>query len=141
MDCGEKISCSFVVARGDRPVLFELAEEILDQMSGLVGVLVEAALDFAIAPGRDHDQFSSAKQRLDDPFIGIKGLVGQQSVRCHLRQQRIGALQIVGLTWRQQKSQRIAQSVDKGVNLGAQPAFAPPDRFVFAVFFWAPALC
>jgi hypothetical protein len=25
--------------------------------------------------------------------------------------------------------------------LGAQPAFAAPDRLVFARFFWAPALC
>lgn len=141
MDGGEKISRGFVVAGGDRPVLFELAEEILDQMSRLVGILVEIALDFAVAPGRDHDRFSPVKQRLDDSFIGIKGLVGQQSVGCHLRQQRVGALQIMGLSWRQQKSQRVAQGVDKGVNLGAQPAFASPDRLVLACFFWAPALC
>jgi hypothetical protein len=141
VDCGEKISRSFVVAGGDRPVLFELAEEILDQMSRLVGILVEVALAFAVAPGRDHDRFSSAKQRLDDPFIGIKGLVGQQSVGCHFWQQRVGALQIMGLAWRQQKAQRLAKRIDQRVNLGAQPAFAAPDRFVFARFFWAPALC
>jgi hypothetical protein len=47
----------------------------------------------------------------------------------------------VSLTRRQQKPQRIAKGIDKGVDLGAQPAFAAPDRFVFARFFWAPALC
>jgi hypothetical protein len=47
----------------------------------------------------------------------------------------------MGLAWRQQKSQRIAERIDQRVNLGAQPAFAAPDRLVFARFFWAPALC
>ena len=47
----------------------------------------------------------------------------------------------MGLARRQQKSQRIAQGIGKRMNLGAQPAFAPPDRLVFARFFLVPALC
>ena len=49
--------------------------------------------------------------------------------------------QIVGLARRQEEVHRIAQRIDKRMNLGAQPAFAAPDRLVFAVFFCAPALC
>jgi hypothetical protein len=40
--------------------LFELAEEILDEMSRLVGILVEIALDLAAALGRDDDRLSAA---------------------------------------------------------------------------------
>jgi hypothetical protein len=45
------------------------------------------------------------------------------------------------LTWRQEEGKRIAQGVDQRMDFGAQSAFARPDRLVFAVFFWAPALC
>jgi hypothetical protein len=47
----------------------------------------------------------------------------------------------MSLTRCQDEAQRIAQRIDKRVNLGAQPAFAAPDRLVFADFFCAPALC
>jgi hypothetical protein len=47
----------------------------------------------------------------------------------------------MGLSRRQDEVQRIAQRIDKRMNLGAQPAFAAPDRLAFAVFFCAPALC
>jgi hypothetical protein len=47
----------------------------------------------------------------------------------------------MGLARRQDEAQRIAQRIDKRMNLGAQPAFAASDRLVFAVFFCAPALC
>jgi hypothetical protein len=41
----------------------------------------------------------------------------------------------MGLARRQHEGQRIAQSIDKGMYLGAQPAFAAPDRFVLVRFF------
>ena len=104
-------------------------------MPRFVGISVEFALDFAVAPGRDYERFSSCQQRLDDTFIGIEGLVGQQSVGCHLRQQGVGALQIMRLARSQQKAQRIAKRIDQRVYLGAQPAFTAPDRLVFVLFF------
>ena len=141
MDCGEKISSGFVVAGRDSAVFLELAEEILDEVAGFVGFFVEIALNLAVALGRDHDRLSPCKQRLDHPLVGIEGLVCQQGVGRHIRQQRVGAFQIVGLALRQDEAQRVAQRIDKRVNLGAQTAFAAPDRLVFAVFFCAPALC
>src|ERR1700692_4282882 len=57
----------------------------------------------------------------------------------HIRQQRVRAFQIMGLAWRQDEVQRIAQRIDKRMNLGAQPAFAAPDRLVFGVVFCGPA--
>ncbi len=84
---------------------------------------------------------SPCKQRLDHPLVGIESLVCQQGRGRHIRQQCVGAFQIMGLARRQDEVQRIAQRIDKRMNLGAQPAFAAPDRLAFAVFFCAPALC
>jgi hypothetical protein len=36
---------------------------------------------------------------------------------------------------------RIAQSIDRRIDLGAQSAFAAADGLVLADFFWAPAAC
>ena len=98
-------------------------------------------MDFAIALGRDHERLSCRKQGLDHALVGIEGFVCQQGIGLHMRQQRIGALQIMGLARRQEEGQRIAQGIDQRMDFGAQSAFAAPDRLVFAVFFWAPALC
>jgi hypothetical protein len=35
VDCGEKVSGGFVVARSDCAILFEFAEEIFDEMARL----------------------------------------------------------------------------------------------------------
>ena len=110
-------------------------------MACLVGFSVETALNLAVALGRDHERLSPCKQRLNYPLVGIEGLVCQQDLGRHIGQQRVGALQIMGLARRQDEGQRIAQRIDKRMNLGAQPAFAAPDRLIFVVFFCAPALC
>jgi len=53
----------------------------------------------------------------------------------------IGADEIVLLTSGQEDADWIAQGVDEGMDLGAQSASRAPDRLVFPIFFWAPALC
>src|SRR3954453_21443883 len=45
------------------------------------------------------------------------------------------------LSRRQEEAERIAQGIDQRVDFRAQSASAAPDPLVFAVFFWAPALC
>src|ERR1700737_5385632 len=110
-------------------------------MARLVHLLVKGALGFAIALGRDHRGLTCREQGLDHAFVGIESFVCQQSIGLHLRQQRIGAFEIMCLPWGQQEGKRIAQGVRQRVDFGAQSAFAAPDRLVFAVFFWAPALC
>ena len=59
----------------------------------------------------------------------------------HLRQQRVGANEIVGLSRGQQKSERIAERIDQSMDFGAQPAAATPDRVILVFFLGAPALC
>jgi hypothetical protein len=102
--------------------------------------LVEFGLNLAVSPGRDHERFSTCKQRLDRPRFGIEGVVRQQGLGRHIRLQRVGAFQIMGLARRQDEVQRMAQRIDKCMNLGAQPAFAAPDRVAFTVFLSVPAL-
>jgi hypothetical protein len=107
----------------------------------LVHLPVKGALDLSIALGWDHELFSCRKQRFDHALIGIEGLIRQQGFGLHVRQQRIGSFQIMGLARSQEKRGGIAQCVDHGMDFGAQSAFAAPDRLVLAAFFWAPALC
>jgi hypothetical protein len=57
-----------------------------------------------------------------------------------LGKQRIGALQIMRLARREMEADRLAERIDRGIDLGAQSAFAAPDR-LRTVFLSAPALC
>ena len=85
--------------------------------------------------------FPCRTQRFDHALVGIEGFIRQQGIGLHLRQERIGSFQIMGLAGRQEKRNGVAQCVDHGVDFGAQSALAAPDRLVLVVFFWAPALC
>ena len=141
MNCGQEIRGGLVVAGGDGTELLEPAVEVFDEMAGLVHVLVERTRGLAVASGRNDTGLARFLQRFDDAPVGIEGFVGEQSIGLHVRQQRICPLQVMGLARGQEEAEWIAQSVDQGMDLGAQPAFAAPDRLIFAVFFWAPALC
>ena len=110
-------------------------------MTRFVKVSVVVPLVLAIGFRWDDDGFSRFFERLDDTLVGIEAFVGDHGVGLDLRQQYVGAIEIAGLSGGESEAGRIAQSVDRGVDLGAQSAFAAADRFVFAVFFWAPAEC
>ena len=141
MDGGEEIPCGFVIARGDRAELFEFTKEIFDQVAFLVNFPVEFSRCQAVWPRRDNSRFAGARQGREDPGVGVEGFVGDQAIGHHGRQQRVGAGQIVHLSGGQQKRQRIAERVDQGVDLGAQPTPAMPDRLILVFFLSAPALC
>ena|SRR5215211_8622325 len=138
MNASEEVYGGLVVAGRNRAVLLELAIEVLHEVARFVHFLVEEALNLSITLGRNDELFSCRKQRRDDALIGIESLVCQQGVGLHLGQKRV---EIMGLPRSQKEGQRIAQGIDHGMDFRAQSAFAAPDRLVFAVFFWAPALC
>jgi hypothetical protein len=135
MDAGEEVSGGLVIAGRNGSVLLELTVEIFHEMPGFVHFLVVRARDFSITLGRNDGLFPRREQRLDDALIGIESLVCQQGISLHLRQQRVGTLQIMGLPRSQEEGQRIAKCIDHGMDFRAQSAFAAPDRLVFAVFF------
>ena len=82
----------------------------------------------------------AAAERLEDPLVGIEGGVGDQPIGGHLRQQRVGADQIMRLSRRQQKSQWLAERVDQGMDFRAQPTAAAADGLIL-IFFWARRRC
>ena len=66
----------------------------------------------------------NGREKSDPAIVAVKptNKAGQrdQDVGGDLRQQCVGADQIVNLSWGQQKAQWVAERVDPGVDLGAQ---------------------
>ena len=109
-----------------------------------MALLVESAVEVgrckSVWSRRDDRGFAGARQGFADTGIGVKGFVGDQLAGRHLRQQRVGAKEIVGLSRGQQKSERIAERIDQSMDFGAQSAAATSDR-VILVFFWEHRHC
>jgi hypothetical protein len=110
-------------------------------VASFVKFLVVFALYLAVGLRRNHGNFARLLPGDQDPLVGVEALVGEQNVSVQLRQQYIGPFQIAGLSAGEMKSNGIAEGIDGGVNLGAQPALAAPDGLLAAPFFSAPALC
>ena len=127
MNSAEEIASGLVVARGNAAVLPEPAEKVLDQMAGFVQMRVVWARLLARAARWNHDILARFEQRLDDTSLCMVGLVGDHNLSCSVPEQHVGTLQIVGLAGRQVKIRRIAQRIDRGANLGAQPSSAEPN--------------
>ena len=123
----EEVSGGFVVACGDASEEFEFGEEVLDQVPRLVEFLVVFALHLSVRFRWNDGLFSSLLQRFEYPFVGVEALVGDHCVGLQLRQQYVCSVQLTGLALGEMKAERIAQRIDGGVDLGAQPAFAATD--------------
>ena len=105
-----------------------------------VAVIVTEHL--AVGLGWDHYGLADSSQWLDDPLVGVEGLVGDQPVGLHGRQNMVGTGEIMCLAAGQKEVDRVAQPIDQGMlDLGAQSAARTPDGLVRTGFFWAPALC
>src|SRR3954453_5423723 len=135
---------ALVVAGRDGPVLLQFGEEVLDQVAGLVEVLVVRAQLLAVRLGRDHGRLACLRERLEHSLLGIVGLVGDQRGSGEVGQQSIGTFEVVRLPRREGEAGRVAERVDQGVDLRAQAAAAAPDPappVAPAAFLGAPALC
>jgi len=131
IDGTEEVSRCFVISGCDGAVLFQPGKEVFDQMPSFVEMFVVRALHVAVCPGRDDDLFTRVFQWLNDPFIRIMGFIGNHGLRRDVGQQRIGTFQVTGLPRREVKSGGIAQGIDGGMDLHAQPATAAPDGLLF----------
>lgn len=138
---GEEVACGLIVTGCDRAVLFEFGEEVLNQVTSGVEMAIQFPGLLPIGLGWDHRLLSGGHQRLDDTFVGVVGLVGDQRIGFEFGQEFIGTDEIMGLAAGQTKSSWITERIDPRMDLGAQSAARPPDRLVLAIFFWAPALC
>ena len=127
LDSGQKVPRSLLVAGGDCPKLLKPGEEILDQMARAIKLPVIVARRGSV--GR------SGRRWLEDPFIGVERLVGDQRISRHGGQQVVRTQEVVCLAAGQEQADRVAQRVGQGMDLGARPAARAPDRLVLAGFF------
>jgi len=130
----------FVVSGGDTTKLLESIEEALDQMTSLVPMPVDRTFIFPIATGRN---IGLSTTRLDGcyQFITVVAFVGCNCGSLDPGDQ-CGTLSHIGdLSAGQNQTKGISQSIDAGVDLGAQPASRPADRLIATVFLAAPAEC
>ena len=72
VDRGQEVDGPLVVAGRDGPVLLELGEEVLDEVTRLVQSLVVRARVLAAGLGRDQRFFARLLQRGEDPSFGIE---------------------------------------------------------------------
>src|SRR4051812_47195948 len=127
---------ALVVAGRDGPVLLQFGEEVLDQVAGLVEVLVVRAQLLAVRLGRDHGRLACLRERLEHSLLGIVGLVGDQRGSGEVGQQSIGTFEVVRLPRREGEPGRVAERVDQGVDLRAQAAAAAPVKGKITVYRW-----
>ena len=139
MHCGEKISGQFVIAGGDGTEVLEQIEESFDEVAFAVEREIAGPLDLTVGLGRD-DRNDSPLRESADERVGIVRLVGKQGIWLGVLDQQLGTSKIMGLAWREDQFDGIAQGIDEHVNFGGQSAARSADR-LRAVFFRAPALC
>lgn len=141
LDASQEVASGLVVACGDGPVLLEPGKEVLDHMACLVQGLVVIALLPVGAARWDHHRFVGFEQRINHPVLGVIGLVGKDGLCGCVLEQDIGALEIMRLPRCEHKSRRVAQCIDRGMDLGAQPASAASEGLLVRIPPFAPALC
>ena len=86
-----EVPCQLIVACRDGAEMFELAEEIFDEVAGLVKLAIVISGCSALAPGRNDGLDSGLFQRLNDPVVSVVGLVGDHRAGAQIGQQNIGA--------------------------------------------------
>ncbi len=128
-----------VIARGDAPELLDATEETLDQIAALVEMPIECARIEPIGTRRDN-WLAALSGDCFDEVIRVVALVGHDKLGRLILDQSFGLFDIRNLTCRENDPQRIAQSIDRDMQLGRQSAARATD-FLSACFFWAPAEC
>src|SRR4051812_15536443 len=73
-----EVPCQLIVARRDGAEMFELAEEIFDEVSGFVKLPIVISGCSTLALGRNDGLDSGLFQRLNDPVVSVVGFVGSE---------------------------------------------------------------
>ena len=120
MDGGEKVAGGPAVAGSDGTELLEPGEEVLDQVTHLIEVLVVGEIAGAVAHGWDDGGASGAVQDVAEA-IGVEGLVGEQAARPDAFDEWNRANTVVALAFGDLEGDRQPKRVDDQVNLGRRP--------------------
>ena len=139
-DCAEEVSRELIVACRYRTKLLEFSEEALDQVTFFVENEVAFPFLLAIALWRNDDGDSRVAQPFDQG-VCIVTFVAEQCAASDAFEQLPHSANIVDVTGRQNKPDRISQGVGECMDFACQTAPGASDGLVLAPFFRAPALC
>jgi hypothetical protein len=126
-DGGREVSDWFVAAYGDGWERFRFVEDACDLVARLVGLLIGFVLHFSVRLGRYDGLPFGLLEEFEHPFVGVDALVCDLCVGFQLRQQNGGTVQLADLIIGELKAERVAERINGGVNLGAQPGSGSSD--------------
>lgn len=131
MDDGGKALVGFVASHGDALELFELAEEVFDQMAPFVHFCIERQRLGATWMLRDDDLGAALIEVCNDD-IAVEGLVGDQRVKREAIDQRRHAHAVEAMTGQEHEADEIAQRVGQREDLGGHAALGAADGLVLS---------
>ena len=116
-DKAQEAAVGFIVARGDPPVLLEMADQALDARTQPVERLVDRILDLSVSPGW-YGRNCAAIARVLANGVAVVSLVGQQDVwvAVALGHQLVIGGDVVGLAGGQDDRDR--QTIGIGADVG-----------------------
>ena len=118
----ERWGCGFVMARGDSRVMFDLFNQVLDQMPWFVERFVIHAKLFSVGFWRHRRRDSSRFRPLDHARVRVISLVRYQGPSRDAVERNLRAIKITRLCGRRMKAGRVTHSVAGRVDFGARPA-------------------
>lgn len=120
--------------------MLDFVEETFDQVTLLVQMEVVFTRFFAILAGWDH-RFCFFHCNQGQEFLRVIRAIRDHPLKIKIGNQAFRLGNIVALSARQEKAQRVAQRIYAGVDLRAEPAPAASKCLVFlpTAFFDAPA--
>ncbi len=126
IDHGCEALVGFVGSHGDALELFELAEEVLDEVTPLVEVEVERQ-GFCASWVLGDDDPGAALVEFGDDGIAVEGLVGDQAAEIGFLEQRLDADRIETVPGQEFEAHEIAERIGEGEDLGGQAALGAAD--------------
>ena len=126
IDVGPEAVIGLVISGCNTPRFLDFGAVVFDEVAPFVHLGVIVDLGFAVLAWRD-DRLCLAPRHVRTQPVGVKGLVGEQSVKCQPLDQRPDAHDVVALPRHQDEAPQIAQRIDQSRDLGRQPAFRSPN--------------
>src|SRR6201984_2248133 len=126
MDHGGEALIGLVGAHGDAFELLESAEEVFDEMSPLVHLLVDGERLCATRMLGDHD-LGAARVECGDNGVAVECLVGDQRIEGQSLDERRHAHRVEALSRQQHEAHEIAERVGERQDFGGHAAFGTAD--------------
>ena len=126
MDDGCETLVGFFGAHGDAFKLLEFAEEVFDQMTPFVHLLVERQGYSAPGMLRDND-LGAALVQIGDDGVAVEGLVGDQRSKRQTIDERRHADRVEALPRQKHEAHEVAERIGEGEDFGRHAALGAAD--------------